>query len=87
MSYQISKYDAVKAALIAEKSCSNNVSEKIQQAIQRAANYEIQKKKYSKMYIITENEKKYFEKVACHCVISAVDDNNDSVKVTLAVEG
>lgn len=74
MSYQISKYDAIKVALQAEESSSNKLARKVLRAIQRAASYEITSKNYSDVYIITENEKKYFERVSPKCIISAIKE-------------
>jgi len=73
MSYQISKYDAIKAVLKAEESQSNKLASKMMQVIRRAAREEIKCEIYTKVYIIDENEKKYFERV--HAIINSYDDN------------
>lgn len=73
MSYQISKYDAIKAVLKAEESQNNKLASKMMQVIRRAAREEIKCEIYTKVYIIDENEKKYFERV--HAIINSNDDN------------
>lgn len=63
MSYQISKYDAIKAMLVAEEQNNNKLALKLMQAIRRATRKEIKQNKYTSIYIINENDKKNFEKV------------------------
>ena len=70
MSYQISKYDAIKIVLQAEECSSSKLAAKVLQIVQCATSNEIKRKKYSNVYIITENDKKYFEKVSPECSIS-----------------
>ncbi len=60
MSYQISKYEAIKAVLKAEESRNNKRASRMMQIIRRAAREEIKRKIYTNVYIINENEKKYF---------------------------
>lgn len=64
MSYQISKYEAIKAVLKAEESQNNKLALKLMQVIRRAARQEIKCNIYAKVYIINESEKKYFERVS-----------------------
>lgn len=64
MSYQISKYEAIKAVLKAEENNYNKLASKMMQAIRRAARQEINQNIYAKVYIIDENEKKYFDRVS-----------------------
>lgn len=73
MSYQISKYDAIKAVLKAEESQNNKLAAKIMQIIRRAAREEIKCEIYTKVYMINENEKKYFERV--HPIISSNEND------------
>lgn len=74
MNYQISKYDAIKAVLKAEECSSDKLAAKVLQIIQRVTNCEIENKNYRNVYIITANEKKYFERISPKCIISAVKE-------------
>lgn len=74
MSYQISKYEALKAVLKAEEMNKNKLAFKMMQAIRRAARQEIKCNVYTKVYIISEQEKKVFERVSCGCIIKSTDD-------------
>lgn len=73
MSYQISKYEAIKAVLKAEESDNIRLVNKMMQVIRRAARYEIKKNSYTGFYILSEQEKKYFENTACNLHIIAVE--------------
>lgn len=64
MSYQISKYEAIRAVLRAEESHNEKLALKMMDVIRRAAKREIKSNVYAKVYIINENEKKHFEKVS-----------------------
>lgn len=74
MSYQISKYEALKAVLKAEETNNNKLAYKMMQVIRRAARQEIKCNVYTKVYVISEQEKKLFERVSCNCIIVPVDD-------------
>ena len=74
MSYQISKYDAIKAVLQAEESDNIQLVNKMMQVIRRAARQEIKCNTYTKFYVLHESEKKYFEKICSHC-ITVLDSN------------
>ena len=74
MTYQISKYEAIKAVLKAEENQNDKLASKMMQAIRRAARQEIKCNIYTKFYVINENEKKYFEQVSVY-LFSNEDDN------------
>ena len=74
MSYQISKYVALKAVLSAEESNQKKLAAKMMQAIRRATRNEIKQNVYTKVYIINEEEKKYFERVSCVCTAFSSND-------------
>ena len=63
MTYQISKYDAIKVVLKA-KDQQNRLADDLLLAIRRAAKYEITTNNYNMYYIINEKEKKLFEDVS-----------------------
>lgn len=63
MSYVISKYDAIKAVLKAEKQKSG-LADELMTVVRRAARHEITTNDYNEFYIINEDEKKLFEKVS-----------------------
>ena len=64
MSYQISKYEAIKAVLRAEENHNDKLALKLMEVIRRATRREIKSSIYAKVYILNENEKKYFERVS-----------------------
>lgn len=64
MSYQISKYEAIKAVLRAEENHNDKLALKMMEVIRRATRREISSNLYAKVYIINESEKKYFERVS-----------------------
>jgi len=74
MSYQISKYEAIKAVLRAEENHNDKLALKMMEVIRRATRREIRSNIYAKVYIINENEKKYFEKVSVF--LQPVDGDN-----------
>ena len=74
MSYQISKYEALKAVLTAEETNQKKLAAKMMQAIRRATRNEIKQNVYTKIYIINEEEKKCFERVSCVCTAFSRDD-------------
>lgn len=74
MNYQIYKYDAIKAALRAGENDNDNLSMELLRVIWRAANHEIKQKKYKPVYIITESEKKLFEKSSYKCIIRVIEE-------------
>lgn len=73
MTYQISKYDAVKAALKAEEANNIRLANKLMYVIRRAARHEIQQKSYDEFYVLSEREKKYFENAVCGLQITVID--------------
>lgn len=64
MSYQISKYEAIKAVLRAEENHNDKLAIKMMEVIRRAARREIKNNIYAKVYILNEKEKKHFERVS-----------------------
>ncbi len=74
MSYQIPKYVALKAVLSAEEANQKKLASKMMQAIRRATRNEIKQNAYTKVYIINEEEKRYFESVSCVCTAILSDD-------------
>ena len=62
MYFKISKYDALKAVIKAEEIDNSKLVYNMMQAIRRATRKEIQQNLYRNYYIITERDKKYFEK-------------------------
>ena len=74
MSYQISKYVALKAVLSAEEANEKKLAAKMMQAIRRATRSEIKQNVYTKVYIINEEEKKYFERGSCVCTVLPRED-------------
>lgn len=73
MSYQISKYEAIKAVLKAEESDNIRLVNKMMRVIRRAARYEIKKNSYTEFYILSEQEKKYFENTTYNSQIIATE--------------
>lgn len=63
MTYQISKYDAIKVVLKA-KDQQNRLADDVLLAVRRAARHEITTNNYNMYYIINEKEKKLFEDVS-----------------------
>ncbi len=56
MTYQISKYIVIKAALIAEANNNSELSEKMMKVIVRATRNEISQKRYSPFVSISKRE-------------------------------
>lgn len=73
MSYQISKYEAIRAVLKAEESDNIRLVNKMMHVIRRAARSEIKKNNYTGFYTLSEREKKYFENTVYNLHIIAVE--------------
>ena len=63
MTYQVSKYDAIKAILKA-KDQHNRLADDLLVAVRRAARHEIKTNNYKGFYLIDEQEKMLFEKAS-----------------------
>lgn len=72
MNYQISKYDAIKVVLKAEKSDNRKLVYDLMQIIRRAARQEIDNNTYNEYYILNENEIKIFNKFSNNCIIQVL---------------
>ena len=72
MNYQISKYDAIKVVLKAEKSEDKKLIYNLMQIIRRAARQEIDDNIYNKYYVLNENEIKVFNKLSHNYLIQAL---------------
>ena len=70
MNYQISKYEAIKAVLNAEKCDNQKLAYKMMQVIRRAVRQEIESNSYTSFYIFNEQEKTIFENVSCTFIVS-----------------
>ena len=75
MSYQVSKYEVIKAVLKAEKYDDKKLVCKMMQIIRRAVRDEIEHNSYTEFYVFSEQEKKIFENVSYSCAISAQKNN------------
>lgn len=74
MSFQISKYDAIRAALLAEESESRKIQNKLIKFIFDETRHEIKENIYLQYYTIDEKEKDLFEKIIKNCVTEVVSE-------------
>lgn len=72
MNYKISKYDAIKVVLKAEKSEDKKLIYNLMQIIRRAARQEIDDNIYNKYYVLNENEIKVFNKLSHNYLIQTL---------------
>lgn len=69
MSYQISKYEAIKVALAIEERNNIKLMNQLMHTIRRATANEMKTNIYTQYYEINESEKKAFEKALRICTI------------------
>ena len=69
MSFQVLKYDAIKAILEAEESDNINLAYNMLQSILHATRREIKNNCYSKYYIISAHDKKHFKCLSNNSII------------------
>ena len=74
MYIRISKYDAIKAILIAEEKNKDKLVYNMTNAIRRAMRKEIENNEYLEYYIIHEREKKYFLKTLINLNTEFIED-------------
>lgn len=74
MSFQISKYDAIRATLLAEESESRKIQNKLIKFIFDETRHEIKENIYLQYYTIDEKEKDLFEKIIKNCVTEVVSE-------------
>lgn len=82
MNYQINKYAAIKAALLADSNNNTELSSKMMKVIVRATQYELQQNRFSDVFLISKVEAKYFKDLA-----TLVKNSNSVVSIQSAAKG